>query len=98
MGAAMNADLDNGRKKTGGRGFSRWTALLGRRPRARLDSPCATVSGHPIDPKTDCVFKALLGAIVPASDGLSATGGRGFSRWRFPRSQRKSVVPARRTG
>ena len=27
-----------------------------------LDSPCATVSGHPIDPKTDCVFKALLGA------------------------------------
>jgi hypothetical protein len=32
----MNADLDHGREKTGGRGFSRWTALLGRRRPARV--------------------------------------------------------------
>jgi len=31
-------------------------------------------------------------------EDLSATGGRGFSRRRFPRSQILSVVPARRTG
>jgi hypothetical protein len=33
--------------------------------------------------------------IVSARDGLSATGGRGFSRWRLPRPQIKSVFPAR---
>jgi len=41
MGAAMNADLDHGREKTGGRGLSRLTAGAPPPARVRASGPRA---------------------------------------------------------
>jgi hypothetical protein len=52
--------------------------------RALLGTPVRISNG---DPATLLRWpERVVLIIVPASDGLSATGGRGFSRWRLSRS------------